>query len=269
MSPAPSDALQRLLAGSRDRAAALRPRAAELERLASRAGTARPFAAALRGPAVGVVAEIKRRSPSAGDIKIALDPVAHALAYVAGGAVAVSVLTEETGFGGSLADLEQVAAAVTAPVLRKDFIVDPLQLLEARGAGASAVLLIARAVAPPALRSLAREARATGLETLIEVHDAAELDGALAAGASAVGVNSRDLATFTVDLDAAAKLVARVPRDIPAVAESGIRHRDDVERMADAGADAVLVGESVAAAPNPAVAVRALTGVPRTGGRRG
>src|SRR6266581_2109277 len=208
-------------------------------------------ALALDGRAVGVIAEVKRRSPSAGAIRADLDPVRHARAYQRGGAVAISVLTEQPHFGGSLADLAAVAREVGLPVLRKDFIVHDLQVVEARAAGAAAVLLIARLLAPGALRRPARAARAQGLGTLIEAHTEDELDRALAAEPTAVGVNSRDLATFAVHLEAAERLVGKVPPDIPAVAESGIAARPDVERMAAAGADLVLVGTSVARTADP------------------
>jgi len=262
MTPSRLDAI---LSATRDRVAALLPRARELERAAAVAPAPRELALALGGSTVGVIAEVKRRSPSAGAIREDLDPVAHARGYERGGAVAISVLTDETHFGGSLEDLARVARTVTVPVLRKDFILDELQLLEARAAGASAVLLIVRALPRPRLEALARSARAQGLSLLVEVHSASELDEALAVGATAVGVNSRDLATFAVDLALAEQLLARVPHEVPAVAESGIAVRADVERMARAGADLVLVGTSVARTSDPAEAVRALVGVPRIG----
>jgi indole-3-glycerol phosphate synthase len=240
----------------------LRARRRELERLAQAAQPPRPFGRSLRGPAVGVVAEVKRRSPSAGVIRAVLDPSTYACAYVAGGAVAVSVLTERH-FGGSLDDLERVARAVPVPVLRKDFMVDELQLLESRGAGASAVLLIVRVLGPALLERLARAARGYGLGTLVEAHTEAELDDALRVAPDLVGVNSRDLGTYGVSLEVAERLVALVPRDVPVVAESGIERREDVSRLARAGADFVLVGAAVARGDDPTEAVRALTGVPR------
>jgi indole-3-glycerol phosphate synthase len=179
--------------------------------------------------------------------------------------VAVSVLTDEAHFGGSLDDLARVAAAVPLPVLRKDFILDELQILEARGAGASAILLIVRALAPQRLRALAAAARSQGLATLVEVHTVAELGAALAVHPSAVGVNARDLGTFATDLRAAEDVVARVPAEVPVVAESGIEGRGDVERLAAAGADFVLVGTSLARRSDPETGVRALTGVRRIG----
>jgi indole-3-glycerol phosphate synthase len=257
--------LDTILAATRTRVTALRPRTRELERLAAQAPLPRAFAAALRGPAIGVIAEVKRRSPSAGVIAEDLDPVALAAAYARGGAVAISVLTDEAHFGGSLEDLERVVREVPRPVLRKDFILDELQLLEARAAGASAILLIVRAMDARRLRELARTAQQLGLGVLVEAHNPVELEAAVAAEPTAVGVNSRDLATFTVDHAAAERLVAEVPPGIPAVAESGIAGRPDVERFAAAGADLVLVGTAVARAADPAAAEQALCGVARRG----
>ena len=251
--------LDAILAVTRTRVQALKRRAGDLERQAAAAPPVRPF----QEPAdsVGLIAEVKRRSPSQGDIRPDLDPVQHARAYVRGGAVAVSVLTDEAHFGGSIEDLERVAAAV--PVLRKDFILDELQIMEARAAGASAVLLIVRALAPDRLQALARAAAACHLPTLIEVHSAAELEPALAAAPGAIGVNARDLSTFAVDLRAAEAVIRDVPGNIAVVAESGINSRADVERVAAAGADFVLVGTSVARQKDPEQAVRALVGVKR------
>jgi indole-3-glycerol phosphate synthase len=224
-----------------------------------------PFERGLHGTSIGVIAEIKRRSPSAGDIRKDLDPVTLGKAYVAGGAVALSVLTEGRHFGGSLEDLHRVTRAVAVPALLKDFVLDELQLLEARAAGASAVLLIARILEPARLVALSREARRMALGVLVEVHSPLELGQALAAEPTAVGVNSRDLDSFAVDLGLVETLLPRVPRDVPAVAESGIETPADVRRVAAAGADIVLVGTSVARATDPTAAVRALGGVPRVG----
>src|SRR6266567_5590483 len=261
----PKTKLDAILMATRDRVASLRTQARELERRAAAAPEPRPFARALAGRDVGVIAEVKRRSPSAGAIREDLDPVAHARAYTQGGAVAISVLTDELHFGGSLDDLARVASAVPVPVLRKDFILDELQLYEARAAGASAVLLIVRALTSDGLRVLARAARDQGLGVLVEVHSVSELELALGVDPTGVGVNSRDLATFTVDLGRAEQLVAQVPGGVPVIAESGIATRADVERMAAAGADLVLVGTSVARTAEPSEAVRALTGVVRRG----
>ena len=253
--------LDAILALTRTRVEALQGRAAELERRAAAAPPVRRLQAP--ADAVGLIAEVKRRSPSQGDIRTDLDPVQHARAYVRGGAVAVSVLTDEAHFGGSLDDLERVAAAVPVPVLRKDFILDELQIMEARAAGASAILLIVRALAPDTLQALARAAAGWHLPTLIEVHSAAELEPALAAGPGAIGVNARDLATFAVDLRRAEAVIRDVPKNVAVVAESGIESRADVERVAAAGADFVLVGTSVARQKDPEEAVKALVGVKR------
>jgi indole-3-glycerol phosphate synthase len=261
--------LEGILAVTRQRVSALGPRARELERAAAQAAVPPRFDLALRqgggGGAVGVIAEIKRRSPAAGVIREELDPVELARAYAAGGAIAVSVLTDAPHFGGSLDDLARVTRAVAVPALRKDFILDELQLLEARVAGASAVLLIARILDAKRLAVLAGEARRMELGVLVEIHNAAELDWGLSVKPTAVGVNSRDLDSFAVDFGVAEALLPLVPADLPAVAESGIETRADIERLARAGADAVLVGTSLARADDPAAAVRALCGVPRRG----
>ncbi|HWC72626.1 MAG TPA: indole-3-glycerol phosphate synthase TrpC [Gemmatimonadales bacterium] len=260
--------LNAILANARERVTALRVRAAELERAAADGPTVRPFPGDV-GRTVGLIAEVKRRSPSQGAIRADLDPVGHARAYVRGGALAVSVLTDEKHFGGTLEDLSRVAAAVSVPVLRKDFILDELQIMEARAAGASAVLLIARAVSPDQLHSLAAAARTWGLATLVEVHAEAELEAALATRPNVLGVNARDLSTFALDMRGAEQIVSRVPRGVTVVAESGVERRADVERLALAGADLVLVGTSVARSDDPEQTVRALVGVRReTGARR-
>jgi len=263
----PNISLDAILMATQNRVATLRPRARDLERQAAASPPPRQFGRALVGSTVGVIAEVKRRSPSAGAIREDLDPVRHAQAYELGGAAAISVLTDEVHFGGSLEDLARVAQAVTVPVLRKDFVLDELQLLEARAAGASGVLLIVRALAPERLRALARAARDQDLGVLVEVHTERELEQALGAEPTALGVNSRDLATFTVDLALAERLLTRVPPGVPAVAESGIETRADVTRLARSGADLVLVGTSVSRTDDPAAAVRGLVGVPRKGRR--
>jgi indole-3-glycerol phosphate synthase len=260
-----SGRLEPLLSAARARVDALRSTRRELERRA-RAATPPPlFGARCADGSVGVIAEVKRRSPSAGAIHEALDPVAHARAYGAGGAVGISVLTEPAHFGGSLDDLRRVAAAMPLPVLRKDFLLEELQLVEARAAGAAAALIIVRILEPHRVGSLVRTAQELGLVALVEVHSPGELEIALAAGASLVGVNSRDLDSFTIDRDAAERLLAQVPPDVVAVAESGIADRGDVERVARAGADHVLVGTAVARLADPRAAVQQLAGVPRQG----
>ena len=216
------------------------------------------LASALRGPDLAVLAEVKRRSPSRGAIAD-LDPVAAARAYAAGGAAAVSILTEPTHFGGDLAHLRAVADALSVPALRKDFVVHPAQIEEARDAGAAGVLLIA-AVLGDALAPYVAYAHALGLDALVEVHDDAETDRALAAGPALLGVNNRDLRTLDVDLRVAPRLLARARAagfDGVAVAESGYATRDDLAPVRGL-ADAVLVGTSLAGSGDLAAAVRAL-----------
>ncbi len=212
-----------------------------------------------------MIAEVKRRSPSRGDINAQLDPAARAREYERGGAAAISVLTEPAHFAGSEADLVQVRAAVDLPLLRKDFIIDETQIIEARAWGASAVLLIARALPEAKLLSLAEAARAWEVEPLIEVRTDEELDAALHAKARAVGVNSRNLETLEVDARAVDRLLPRVPSDVIAIAESGMQTVADVERAAQVGADAVLIGSSLSSAVDAESALRALTGVHRRG----
>lgn len=256
--------LAAILESTRRHVETLRPDRNALERAAADAPSAPAWAPALSaGGTVAVIAEIKRRSPSAGAIAPDLDPARLAGAYAAGGARAISVLTDGPHFGGSLDDLRAVRHAVDLPVLRKDFIIDPVQIFESKAAGASAVLLIARALAPARLRELSALAADVGLARLVEVHAAAELEVALSSEAEAIGVNSRDLETFDVDLAASKDVLAHIPAATIAVAESGVGSGHDVERLAAWGADAVLVGTLVARATHPAGAVEALTGVPR------
>jgi indole-3-glycerol phosphate synthase len=210
-----------------------------------------------------LVAEVKRRSPSAGAIREDLEPGERATIYASHGAAAISVLTDGPHFGGSIADLRAAALRVDVPVLRKDFILDELQIIEARASGAAAVLLIVRALSGPRLRELVAAARSTGLDALVEVHTAAELDRALEAGADLVGVNSRDLDTLRIDVEAAWALLPRIPSPVVAVAESGMHGREDVERAASAGADAVLIGTALSRAADPVVLLHELTSVPR------
>ncbi len=197
------------------------------------------------GGDVSVIAEFKRRSPSAGDLAGDADPVRVGEAYRRGGAAALSVLTDGTHFGGRLEDLRAAREASGLPVLRKDFIIDPLQVVESRGAGADAVLLIVRALERARLEELLRAARDLGMDALVEVHDREELGTAVDAGAGVIGVNARDLSSFEIDLGRCEDLVSRVPTDRVAVAESGIRAPRDVARMGRAGADAVLVGSTL------------------------
>lgn len=262
---APGGTLGRIVGESRERARRLAPQGAAIEAAAAAGAPPPSFRAALLRPTVAVVAEVKRRSPSKGDIAPSLGALQQARRYVAGGAAAISVLTEPVSFGGDLADLREVSAGVAVPALRKDFIVDPLQVLEARSAGAAAVLLIARALDPAALESLARAARGAGIETLVEVRDEWELERAVAAEASAIGVNNRNLETLEIDPATSLRLIPLVPGGIPAIAESGMSTAEDVARAAAAGADAVLVGSFVSAAPDPTAAVASIATVPRRG----
>lgn len=257
--------LDTILEATRRELPALRQRRGELEARVASLAPPRPFSAALRAPCIRVLAEVKRRSPSAGEIRPDLDPVALARAYQRGGAAAVSVLTDRAHFGGSITDLERVAAAVAVPVLRKDFIVEEVQLLEARVAGAAAALLIVRVLSPFRLGKLLDYAASLSLEALVEAHDADEVAVALDAGARVVGVNARDLDTLATDTVRAWPLLAAIPSDCIAVAESGMHHASDVERAAGAGADAVLIGSALSSARDAEAAVGALTHVVRRG----
>lgn len=250
------------------RAATLGSRSAELKRTAARLGEVPAFAHALRGHDVKVVAEVKRSSPSKGVINRDLDLAKQVAAYEAGGAAAISVLTESTRFGGSNDDLVRARTAVGIPLLRKDFHVETIQILEARSLGASAALVIARAVPPARLKELMAAGNDTGIEILVEVRNERELDLALGFGARVIGVNNRNLETLEIDPDTSLRLLPLVPRDAVAVAESGVRSVKDVERLATAGADAVLVGTELSASSESEEAVRSLTGIERIAGAR-
>ena len=204
---------------------------------------------------VNVIAECKRRSPSKGVLAADYDPVGIARTYERGGAAAISVLTEPTFFDGALAHLTAVRAAVSLPLLRKDFIVDEYQLVEARAAGADAVLLIVAALAQPDLVRLQSRANDLGLATLVEVHDQEELSRAIDGGARVIGVNNRNLRTLAVDVDASFRLAARIPRDVVAVSESGLQRRQDLERLLTAGYRAFLIGERFMTDADPAKAI--------------
>ena len=245
------------------RAEALEARGPALERAAEAARAAPSLETALRGGDLRLIAEVKRRSPSKGDIAPGLDAATQARAYTEGGAAAISVLTEPAYFGGSTDDLLAVRAAVAVPALKKDFHVRPIQLVEARALGASAVLLIVRALAPDRLRQMVETARALSLEVLVEVRDDGELERALECGATMIGVNNRDLESLVIDPTTAERLIPRIPGEIVAIAESGVRTREDVERYAACGADAVLVGSSISGAADPVEATRAITAVSR------
>ena len=221
----------------------------------------RPFASALRRePGLAVIAEVKRRSPSKGDLAPDLDPDVLAKAYAYGGATALSVLTDEAFFGGSEDDLRRARASVELPVLRKDFTVTERDVCDARIMGADAVLLIVAALDDPQLLAFVDLAAEVGLDALVEVHDEAELDRALSAGASLVGVNQRDLVTFEVDTARAKRVAKAMPDDVVRVAESGIRDGADAADLYAAGFHAILVGETLVTAPDPAAAVRSLKG---------
>jgi indole-3-glycerol phosphate synthase len=256
--------LDRIVRTKRDEVKQAAPRLAEFRDMTRQADAPRGFAAALRRPSeVRLLAEVKRRSPSAGDIRPGADPAEVARAYVGGGAAALSVLTDRDYFGGDLAFLRAVREAVDVPVIRKDFLIDPVQVWEARAAGADAVLLIARILEQPLLEELHGLARELGMDVLVEAHTEAELDRALAAGATLVGVNNRDLDTFVTDLDLSLRLAPRVPAALTYVAESGIRTAADVDRLGAAGVDAILVGESLMRQADLRAAAAALTGRPR------
>jgi len=221
----------------------------------------RDFAAALRAPGISVIAEHKRSSPSAGVIRDDLVLKDVVGAYERGGAAALSVLTEEHSFAGSLEDLAAARAAATLPILRKDFTVDPYQLYEARAAGADAILLVVGSLTDEQLGRLYTETRALDLDALVEIHDEEELERALEFDVDVIGINNRDLTDFTVDLTRTFDLLADVPAGKTVVSESGIVYREQVEELERVGVDAVLVGETVMRAEDPEVACRALTGV--------
>jgi len=256
-----SSILDRIVAETRtrlsDRKRAV-PESALRERLAG-AAAVRDFAAALAAPGIGVIAEIKRASPSAGVIREACDPAAIAGGYEANGAAAISVLTEPRHFRGSLDDLRAVRAAVGIPVLRKDFIVDPYQVVDARAAGADAVLLIAAVLDDGDLRALLAAVHGLEMAALVEVHSQGELERVLATDARIVGINNRDLSTFMVDLATTERLVAE--NDLGGrvvVSESGITSDEDLRRLARAGVDAVLVGTALMRADDPGRALKRL-----------
>lgn len=252
--------LDRILATKRDEVTLLhQPQTrSAIRRAALDAPPVRDFAGALRRSDghLAVIAELKRKSPSKGDLQPDLDPAATARAYASGGAAALSVLTDAPFFGGTIDDLRAARDATELPVLRKDFTIAEIQLLEARAVGADAVLLIVAALDDAALRDLHEAATDMGLAALVETHDEREIDRALAAGARIVGVNSRSLQTFAEDLGIAEVLAARLPNDVIRVAESAVRSADDAARMAAAGFHAVLVGEALVRSPEPAARCR-------------
>jgi indole-3-glycerol phosphate synthase len=259
----PSDVLSDIVAGVRLDLARRRDATSEADLLAALSDVDPPLdpMPALRGAGSSVIAEVKRRSPSKGDLAEIADPAALARHYAAGGAAAISVLTEERRFGGSLDDLRAVRAAVDVPLLRKDFVVEPYQVLEARAAGADLVLLIVAALDDDLLRRLHNQAGELGMAVLVEVHDEPETARAVDLGAELVGVNARNLKTLDVDPDAFGRLAPLVPADRVLVAESGISSPVDVKRYVAEGARAVLVGEALVKDGDPEGAVRAMTGI--------
>lgn len=254
--------LEEIIASHRARAAADHRVLGDLVQQAEGTSAPRDFAAALGGHGLSCVAEIKRRSPSKGDLDPDLQPELVAKEYVAGGAACLSVLTDTDFFGGTAADLAAARQASGLPVLRKDFTVQEADVVDGRLMGADAVLLIVAALADDELRRYAARAEELGLAAIVEVHDEDELGRALAAGSRIVGVNQRDLRTFQVDHERACALAAGIPADVLAVAESGIRGADDARRLADAGYDAILVGETLVRAEDRAGQLRDLVGYP-------
>ncbi|MBI2168712.1 MAG: indole-3-glycerol phosphate synthase TrpC [Actinobacteria bacterium] len=258
--------LDEILEAKRDEITALEPGRARLQRDAAEAPPPRDFVGALRGgDRVAVIAEIKRRSPSKGELALDLDAATTAKAYEAGGAAALSVLTDDRYFGGSLDDLRAARAVTDVPVLRKDFTLDALQVIEARAAGADAVLLIVAALPDDSvLRELREVAEGLGMAALVEADDEASVERALASGATVIGVTNRNLRTFGEDFQAGERLAQRLPAEVTRVAESAIRSVDDAERMAASGYHALLVGEHLVRSADPQAAVAALR-VPRSG----
>ena len=261
-----SDILQRILATKAEEVAAASARLAldVLRQHAAQRDTSRGFAAALQrkvaqgGPAV--IAEVKKASPSRGVLRADFDPAAIARSYAAGGACCLSVLTDVQYFQGATAFLQQARAACSLPVLRKDFIVHPYQVVEAAAMQADCILLIAAAMPASQLRDLEAQAHALGLDVLVEVHDAAELEAALTLRTPLLGINNRDLRSFQTRLDVTLDLLPRIPADRLVVTESGILEPDDVRRMRAAGVQAFLVGEAFMRAPDPGQALRTLFG---------
>ena len=250
------------------RAATLRSSLEELRSRAERTKTAPSLLEALRKSDVTIIAEVKRSSPSKGVINSEIDVEQQVNAYERGGAAAISILTEPTRFGGSNEDLLKAKAATGLPLLKKDFHVDVAQIFEAKTLGASAALVIVRAVDPNRLLELLDAGRDVGLEILVEVRDEAELELALSYQAQLIGINNRNLETLVIDPATATTLMPLVPRDIVAVAESGVKSAADVKRLAAAGTDSVLVGSEISSASDPEAAVRSLTKIPRVDSAR-
>jgi indole-3-glycerol phosphate synthase len=249
--------LDAILARKQETVASLRSQASALHRAALEMPPTRNFAASLRQPTIALIAEIKKASPSKGILIDPFDPVGLARLYAENGASALSVLTDEPFFQGHLSDLQAVRAAVNLPLLRKDFIIDPVQIAQARAAGADAILLIVMALDDAALVDLQAAAHALGMAALIEVHSEPECERALKAGATLVGINNRDLRTFREDLSVAERVIGLIPSGVTVVAESAMRTAADVIRMGRSGVHAVLVGEGLLKAPDIATQTRA------------
>lgn len=266
---APGGPLGRLTVAAEQRAAALQHRLPDLRDRARDLPPPPSFAAALRlGATVSVIAELKRRSPSKGVLNAELRAGDRALAYVEGGARALSVLTESSEFGGAIDDLGEVARVVPVPLLRKDFHVAEVQVWEARAHGAAAILFIARALAPTRLGALVEVADEAGLESLVEIRSEAELEQALATPARVIGVNARDLETLAIEPWVTERVLPQIPDAVVRVAESGMITAEDVARAASLGADAVLIGSALSSSGDARAAVRALGAIPRRGHAR-
>jgi indole-3-glycerol phosphate synthase len=264
------DILARIVETKLEEISLLEGRRRELRDLAENAPTPHSFFDALTRPdTVALIAEVKRRSPGAGEIRPELDPVTLAKEYEEGGASALSVLTDRDYFGGTLEDLAAIRRSVSIPLLRKDFTLSPEQIWEGRGGGADAILLIVRILEGGPLRELRLLAEELGMTALVEVHDAGEMERALASGARVIGINNRDLRTFTTRLETTLDLLVGVPESVVLVSESGIRTREDVEGLGAAGIDAILVGESLLREEKPGARAREFSGVRKTAPRAG
>jgi indole-3-glycerol phosphate synthase len=262
----PTGTLGRIVAEAEERVIRLRASEAGIRDRAMRAGSPTTnLRDALRRKTVAVIAEVKRKSPSKGWINAEISADAQARAYAVGGAAAISVLTEPNHFNGSTEDLESVAKTVAVPILKKDFHVDPIQLMEAVAHGATAALLIARAIPPDRLHAMIREAESWNLDTIVEIRDENELRTALDAGAQVIGINNRNLETLEIDPKTSERLLPLIPKWAVAIAESGMSTREDVERVAALGADAVLVGSSLSSSADPTALVKSLASVGRVG----
>ena len=252
--------LDRIIVEHRNRAAADRRPLEGLLEEAAQCEAPRQFSQALREPGLSVIAEVKRRSPSKGDLFADLDPALLAEQYMRGGATCLSVLTDGPNFGGSSQDLTEARSAVDLPVLRKDFTVHERDVLDARLMGADAVLLIAAALSPDELATFFELARGLGMDSLVEVHDESELDTAVQVGADLIGINQRDLFTFEVDHERAIRMAKLIPDGVVGVAESGVRGPQDAMALSEAGYSAILVGETLVVSDDPGMAVAALRG---------